>query len=64
MNATVPFPSLISSITSNDALRTALAILNHFIDLETFITCLEALVAALVIYYGMSIVLRWLKVIE
>lgn len=59
-----PFPAFIDSLKGDSIYAEALKILNRFVDLEAIVGCLEALVAAIAIYYGLSIVLRWLKVIE
>lgn len=49
---------------NNSEVSRYLGYLNWVIPFETFIAITMAWVTAIVIYYGVSIVLRWIKAIE
>lgn len=51
-------------IISNSEVSQYLGYLNWVIPLETFVSITMAWVTAIAIYYGVSIVLRWIKAIE
>lgn len=56
--------SPINWILSNDSINEYVGYLNWFIPVYTFIGILENWLAAVLIYYGVQIVLRWIKAVE
>lgn len=56
--------SPINWIISNDAINEYVGYLNWFIPVYTFIGILENWLMAVLIYYGVQIVLRWVKAVE
>lgn len=51
-------------LARNDTVVTILSYVNWFIPIYTFISILESWLIAISCYYLLSVILRWLKVIE
>lgn len=51
-------------LTSNPTVREYLGYINWFIPIYSILTLLEGWLIAIVVYYVVQIVLRWIKAIE
>lgn len=51
-------------LTADSEVKTALSYINWFIPIYTWIAILENWLIAILTYYALQIVLRWIKVIE
>ncbi|MCH5194325.1 MAG: hypothetical protein J1F11_10210 [Oscillospiraceae bacterium] len=56
--------SPITYISANPDIRKILGYVNYFIPIYSFISILEVWLVAILIYYVVQVILRWLKVIE
>lgn len=51
-------------LQTNDTVNTFISWVNYFIPIYTFIAMTEAWLTAIAVYYIVSVILRWAKVIE
>ncbi|MBP1559722.1 MAG: hypothetical protein J6C96_00540 [Oscillospiraceae bacterium] len=51
-------------IASNSEAKKIMGYVNFFIPIYTYISLVEAWLTAIVVYYVVSVILRWLKVVE
>ncbi len=51
-------------LQSNDTINHYLSYVNWFIPIYTFVSMTEAWLTAIVVYYVVSVALRWAKVVE
>ncbi len=51
-------------LTSTPEVEKVMGYVNFFIPVYTIVGMLEAWLLAIIVYYGLSIVLRWLKAVE
>lgn len=63
LNNLDPFPAIIQAIETSE-ISTWLSWANYWLDLDYLISLLELLLIALLVWYGVQVLLRWLKVIE
>lgn len=56
--------SPITYITANSEVKQILGYVNYFIPIYAVISVLEVWLVAILIYYIVQVILRWLKVIE
>lgn len=63
LNGLNPFPALINGIETS-GIAEWLSWANYFFDFSYLVHLIELLLAAIAVWYGIQILLRWLKVIE
>lgn len=59
-----PFPDIISGLGADGGMSLGFAWLNWFIPVGGILGMLTGWLAALALYYGISIILRWIKAIQ